>query len=111
MAKLTKRIAGDAEPKAAAYFIWCGDLPGFGLRIHPTGKRVYYVDYRNREGARKRMTIGAHGKITTEEARKLALQTLGSVVKGDDPAAERATRRSSIRGSYAKTIWPPPRKG
>lgn len=96
MPKLTKRIVDDAEPKEAAYFIWCSDLPGFGVRIHPTGKRVYYVDYRNRDGARKRMTIGAHGKITCEEARKLALQTLGGVTKGEDPATERATRRSSL---------------
>ena len=64
--------------------------------MHPTGKRVYYVDYRNRDGARKRMTIGGHGKITTEQARKLALQALGGVTKGDDPALERATRRNSL---------------
>ena len=42
------------------------------------------------------MSIGAHGKITTEEARKLALRTLGDATKGEDPASERATRRSAI---------------
>ena len=42
------------------------------------------------------MAIGAHGKVTTEEARKLALQTLGDAAKGEDPASERATRRSAI---------------
>lgn len=96
MSKLTKRVVDDAALKPSAYFIWCGDLPGFGVRIHPTGKRTYYVDYRNRNGARKRMTIGLHGKVTTEEARKIALQTLGGVVKGEDPAEERATRRNSL---------------
>lgn len=83
MPKLTKRIVDDAAPKEAAFFIWRSDLPGFGVRVHPTGKRVYYVDYRNRDGARKRMTLGAHGKLTCEEARKLALQTLGGVTKGE----------------------------
>ena len=42
------------------------------------------------------MSIGQHGKITTEEARKLAIATLGAVVKGEDPAEERATGRKSI---------------
>lgn len=96
MVKLTKRLVDAAAPRTVAYFLWCGELAGFGVRIHPTGKRVYYVDYRNRNGARKRMAIGAHGKITTEEARKLALLILGSVVKGDDPAADRATQRDAL---------------
>ena len=82
--------------RTAPYFLWCSELPGFGVRIFPTGKRVYYADYRNAGGTRKRMSIGAHGKITTEEARKLAIAILGAVVKGDDPAEERATGRKSI---------------
>ena len=96
MPRLTKRIVEAAEPKEAAYFVWCSDLPGFGVRIFPTGKRIYYADYRPKVGARKRMSLGAHGKLTTEEARKLALQTLGDVLKGEDPAEERATRRKSM---------------
>lgn len=96
MAKLTKRVVEGALTKPTAYFLWCSELPGFGVRIFPTGKRVYYADYRNGAGARKRMSIGHHGKVTTEEARKLAISTLGSVVKGEDPATERATRRKSM---------------
>jgi integrase len=104
MTKLTKRLVDGAEPRAA-YFLWCGELTGFGLRVHPSGKKVYYTDYRNRDGARKRMAIGPHGKITTEEARKLALQILGSVVKGDDPATERITRRRSLTVSELCTNY------
>src|SRR6476659_6288648 len=96
MPRLTKRIVDDAPAKSAKYFVWCSELPGFGVRIFPTGKRVYYADYRNSAGARKRMSIGHHGKVTTEEARKLAISTLGAAVKGEDPAAERATQRKSI---------------
>ena len=96
MPRLTKQVVDAAEPKERAYFIWCDSLRGFGLRVHPTGRKAYYADYRNADGVRKRMAIGAHGKITTEEARKLALQTLGDAAKGEDPASERATRRSAI---------------
>ena len=96
MPRLTKRNVDGAPSKDAPYFLWCSELPGFGVRIFPTGKRVYYADYRNGAGTRKRMSIGQHGKITTEEARKLAIATLGAVVKGEDPAEERATGRKSI---------------
>ncbi len=88
MAKLTKRAVDAAAPKATAYFLWCGQLAGFGVRILPSGRKVFYVDYRIR-GVRKRKALGVHGKITTEEARKLALSILGDVAKGKDPVAAR----------------------
>jgi len=96
MVKLTKRLVDGAEIKSVAYFLWCSELAGFGCRIHPSGKRTYYADYRNRSSVRKRIAIGTHGKITTEEARQLALAILGSVVKGADPAVDRATRRQAL---------------
>lgn len=96
MPKLTKTVVDKSHAREKPYFVWCGDLPGFGVRIYPSGRKVYYADYRNRDGARKRMTIGAHGKITCEEARKLAMATLGEVVRGEDPATDRATRRKSL---------------
>src|SRR5271156_191041 len=89
MARLTKQVVDAAKPKERAYFIWCDSLRGFGARIHPTERKAYYVDYRNRDGDRPRMKIADHGKVTTEEARKLALQTLGDAAKGRRPG-ERA---------------------
>ena len=41
------------------------------------------------------MTIGRHGVLTAEEARKIARQTLGSVSQGKDPAEDRKTRRQA----------------
>ncbi|MCK0196884.1 tyrosine-type recombinase/integrase [Ancylobacter sp. 6x-1] len=85
-----------AVPRERQFTLWCSELPGFGVYIHPTGRRTYFVDYRNADGVRRRMTIGRHGKITTEEARRLAIATMGETVRGEDPALERATRRSSL---------------
>jgi len=95
LSRLTKRIVDAAPIKRTDYFIWCSELPGFGVRIWPTGKQVFTADYRNADGVRKRMVIGPHGKITAEEARKQAIKILGAV-KGDDPAEERATGRKSL---------------
>lgn len=96
MPKLTKSIVDGAELRSKQYTIWCSDLKGFGVYIHPTGRRSYFVDYRV-DHARRRMTIGMHGVITTEEARKLAIETLGGIVlKKADPLQERKTRRGSL---------------
>jgi len=95
MPRLTKRVLDLAPTREQSYYLWCSDLPGFGVRIFPSGKRVYYCDY-YADGTRRRMAIGQHGKITTEQARKLALATLGNVVKGGDPAAERTAARKAV---------------
>ncbi len=96
MPKLTKTVVDAAISRAKQFTIWCSELKGFGVFIQPSGSRTYFVDYRNREGARKRMTIGRHGKVTCEQARKLAIATLGETVKGQDPAEERARERKAI---------------
>jgi hypothetical protein len=48
MPKLTKRTVEDTEIRASEYFIWCDELAGFGLRIYPSGKRGYLIQYRSR---------------------------------------------------------------
>jgi integrase len=96
MPKLTKSIVDAATPRNKQFTIWCSELKGFGIFVQPSGSRTYFVDYRNRDGVRKRMTIGRHGKITAEEARKLAIATLGETVKGRDPAEERIQQRKAL---------------
>jgi integrase len=96
MPKLTKVVVDAAVPRERQYTLWCSELKGFGVFVQPSGTRTYFVDYRNAQNARRRMTIGRHGTITTEQARKLAMAALGDIVRGDDPAAERALRRRSM---------------
>ncbi|MGO4667702.1 tyrosine-type recombinase/integrase [Bosea sp. 2RAB26] len=96
MPRLTKRVVDAAPVKGASYFLWCSELSGFGVRLWPTGRAAFYADYRNADGTRRRMMIGEHGKVTCEEARKLALGILGSAVKGADPAEERASNRKAL---------------
>jgi len=43
VAKLTKRAVEGAEVRSADYIIWYDELPGFGVRIYPSGKRWYLV--------------------------------------------------------------------
>jgi integrase len=93
--KLTKRVVDGATPDDKDYFIWCDELPGFGVRIYPSGKRVFLVQYRA-AGRTRRAKVGLHGPLTCEEARKQAKALLGQVASGEDPAEERATNRKAL---------------
>lgn len=97
MPRITKKLVDDAQPSAREFTLWDSELKGFGLRVRPSGARSYVVIYRRAgEGRRapvRRMTIGAAGKITPDEARRAAKRILGSIAQGDDPAANRAQER------------------
>lgn len=95
MPKLTKRIVDAAEPRGRDYFLWDEQVPGFGLRVFGSGKRSYLVQYRC-GGRTRRVTIGLHGPVTCEEARRRALELLGEVARGGDPAEDRETNRNAI---------------
>jgi len=90
--RITKRIVDGAIPADKDYVLWDDELPGYGLRVFPSGKRSYVVQYR-KGGRSRRVTIGLHGPLTPDDARKQAMILLGSVAKGDDPAEERAIIR------------------
>jgi len=95
MPKLTKRLIDSLETRASDYFEWDDDLPGFGVRVWPTGRKVYVAQYR--AGVRtRRVKIGTHGALTLEEARKEAKGILGDVARGEDPQGDRVTRRKSL---------------
>lgn len=95
MPRITKKLVEAAEPNGRDYFLWCDDLPGFGVRVFASGRCSYLVQYRS-GGRSRRVTIGLHGALTADEARREAKSLLGQVARGEDPAEERATRRGSM---------------
>lgn len=87
--KLTKRFIESVSPDLEKeILVWDSELKGFGVRIFPTGRRTYFVQYRNQFGGTRRKKIGVHGIITAELARDEAKKLLGEVAKGEDPSKE-----------------------
>lgn len=87
--KLTKRFVESVPAdQDKEILIWDPELRGFGVRIFPTGRRTYFVQYRNQFGGTRRKKIGVHGVITAELARDEAKKLLGEVAKGEDPSSE-----------------------
>ncbi len=71
MTKLTKRTVEALKIEAKDYFVWDNQIAGFGLRVMPSGAKTYQAQYR-KGGRTRRVSLGRHGKITTDQARKLA---------------------------------------
>jgi hypothetical protein len=103
MPRLTKRTVEAARPSAAGdVLLWDDELRGFGLRVKPSGIRSYVVQYRTRGGRSRRVTLGRHGPVTAEAARRRAQSMLGDVAKGEDPAAALEPARAGTVDSLAK---------
>ncbi len=94
MFRLTKRSVEGLAPAEKEYFAWDGDVRGFGVRVYPSGRKLYLVQYRSGKRTR-RHNIGAHGVLTADVARKEAKRLLGDVAHGSDPSAQRQAKRSA----------------
>ena len=71
--------------------IWDRALTGFGVRVYPSGARVYVVQTRGPAGT-KRATLGRHGVIGAGEARRRAAIAIARARAGEDPAQPRAQK-------------------
>jgi integrase len=94
MAKVTKRTVDALKPAADRdVLLWDDELPGFGVRCRPSGSKTYFVKYRTAGGRQRWLTLGTHGPLTPELARKRARQEKAAVGEGADPSGERQTKR------------------
>jgi integrase len=86
--ELNKGIIERAKlPVSGQSFLWDDELTGFGVRLTPT-TRTYIVQARI-NGVTRRITLGRHGVLTVQQARKKALQELLSMLGGKDPVKEK----------------------
>lgn len=79
---------------------WDDALKGFGLRVHPSGVKVFVVQYRTsggRRGTMRKMTVGRYGApLTVDMARREAQRLLSRAKLGDDPAMEKRKLRADL---------------
>ncbi len=66
---------------------WDEELTGFGVRVYPTGSKVYIAQARG-PGGPKRVAVGRHGVINAEEARKRAALIIARVKAGEEAVPE-----------------------
>ena len=83
--RLSVRTVGRLSVEEREAIFWDRDLPGFGVRVYPSGTKTFVVQSRG-EGRSRRLTIGRHGAITADEARERAARIIARIKSWDDPA-------------------------
>ena len=78
------------------YEVFDVKVPGFGVRVFPSGIKSFVLLYRT-NGRPRRLTLGRYPVLSLAEARKLAQAALNRVAHGIDPQHEKdAARRAGF---------------
>ena len=89
---LSNRAVGKLEVEKDTVF-WDKELTGFGVRVYPTGSKVYVAQARGPEGP-KRVAVGRHGVINADEARKRAAHIIARIKAGEEAVPEPLIRKA-----------------
>ena len=89
MPKITKRTVDALKPHERERVVWDEDLKGFGVRVHPSGRKVFIVKTRYR-GRIIKMTIGPHGAVSPTYARVRAAEIITDARAGKNPAGRKS---------------------
>src|SRR5262245_20439959 len=71
---------------------WDSAIPGFGVRIYPSGRKAFILRFRV-NGRKRLLTLGMYGPLTLDQARTQARKRLGDVADGEDPVEQRKKAR------------------
>ena len=82
---LTARLARESRPGGRDIILFDKSLPGFGLRIHPSGGKVWIVQARI-DGRSRRVVIARYGAMRLAKARRRARDMLDRIRAGENPA-------------------------
>jgi hypothetical protein len=68
--KLTKSSLDALPPPSREIVYWDSGCPGFGVKVTPTGRKVFIVLYRTGGAGSKlrKYTIGPYGRVTLHRA-------------------------------------------
>lgn len=100
--KLTKKFI-DAQTfnGQSQHIVWDDAVPGFGVRLYPTGKKSFVLSYRD-NGRKTIMTIGSYSVLKLEAASTKAKELLaGLSSKGINPMQE---QRKARQGKLIKDL-------
>ena len=81
--RLSERTVGRLRVEGRDTIYWDRDLPGFGVRVYPSGVKVYVVQSRAR-GRSRRVTLGRHGVLSAKEARRRAARTIARLKRWEE---------------------------
>ena len=73
------------QPHQHDFIVWDRHIPGFGVRVYPSGRKAYVIQTRA-GGSPRRMTVGVHGSLNAVQARNRAAAMIDGIKRGRSPA-------------------------
>ena len=100
--KLSKRTIDRLSVERASAVFWDSELPGFGIRVHATGRKLFVAQARTPGGLPKRATVGRHEDMDAEDARLKAAGTIDRIRRGRDPVPPPAPKEPTVADLAAR---------
>ena len=100
-AKLTQAVAEKCEPNSGDYEIVDTLIPGFVLRVRPSGVKAWEYRYRNQEGRQRRYVVGRFPGVGAMAARRMVLTLAADVATG--AASKRESAMPDWKASVSGT--------
>src|SRR3979490_331803 len=95
--------SSEAQPATKPFEIYDSRLPGFTLRVQPSGVRSYYARF----GRNRRISLGKVGALLPEEAREKCQKVLGNIAHGHHPLQGRGGTDGLTLGQFLDEIYSP----
>ncbi len=92
--KLNTRVITELEPKEKTYAVFDTEIRGFGVRVWPSGVKVFVFKY-ERQAKQHWLTLGRFGELTFEQAKKRALKHRLEITDGQNPGAVIRAKREA----------------
>lgn len=87
--RITDRAVEGLVVEDREAIFWDRALLGFGVRVYPSGAKVYVVQTRA-DGRSRRVTLGRHKELSAVQARRRAALVIARIKAGEEPDPARA---------------------
>ncbi len=101
-ARLSRSLVAGLKPEAKPYEMRDLTLAGFLVRVQPSGRAAYYVEW----ARGKRKALGSTAKLTFEQARTQAHEMLGEAIKHGAPKLPTKADTTTFGDFIDKTYAP-----
>ena len=93
---LTKQFIDNITIKTTEQVFYDTKTTGLNLKVSSSGRKTFYLYFRNNNGDQRRPKIGRFGVITLEQARAKAKIMLGEIAQGDDPSKKKTIKEPKL---------------
>lgn len=101
---VSQHLSGNVARRAlGAGIVWDTDLPGFGLRVQPTGHKAWIIKFRER-GRQRFVTLGPTATLPIDTARLQARAMLEQAALDGLPTP-RTVKAAPLFRAYAGEFW------